>query len=40
VKLVYSEEAADRGAAQRRELEIKGLSRAAKRALCSQLMTE
>jgi predicted GIY-YIG superfamily endonuclease len=40
VKLIYSEEAADRGAAQRRELEIKGLSRAAKRALCSQLMTE
>jgi putative endonuclease len=35
VKLVYSEPAADRGAAQRREREIKGLPRAAKRALCA-----
>jgi predicted GIY-YIG superfamily endonuclease len=33
VKLVYSEAAADRGAALRRELQIKGLTRAAKRAL-------
>jgi len=33
VKLVYSESAADRGAAQRREWEIKSLPRAAKRAL-------
>ena len=33
VKLVYSESAADRGAALRRELEIKRLTRAAKRAL-------
>jgi len=33
VKLVYSESAPDRGAALRRELEIKGLTRAAKRAL-------
>jgi putative endonuclease len=40
VKLVYSESAVDRGAAQRRELEIKSLSREAKRALCRQLMTE
>ncbi len=40
VKLVYSEPAADRGAALRRELQIKRLPRAAKRALCSQLMTE
>ena len=40
VKLVYSERARDRGAAQRREHEIKRLPRAAKRALCSQLMTE
>jgi putative endonuclease len=40
VKLVYSEPAADRGAALRREFQIKRLSRAAKRALCSQLMTE
>jgi predicted GIY-YIG superfamily endonuclease len=44
VKLVYSESAADRGAALRRELEIKRLPRAAKRALCGQrgrqLMTE
>ena len=40
VKLVYSERARDRGAAQRREHEIKRLTRAAKRALCSQLMTE
>lgn len=34
VKLVYSESAADRGAAQRRELEIKRMPRAAKHALC------
>ncbi len=40
VKLVYSEAAADRGAAQRREHEIKRLPRTAKRALCRQLMTE
>lgn len=40
VKLVYSEQAADRSAAQRRELQIKRLPRAAKRALCTQLMTE
>jgi putative endonuclease len=40
VKLVYAEPAADRGAAQRRELQIKRLPRAAKRALCAQLMTE
>ena len=33
VKLVYSESALDRGAALRRELQIKGLTRAAKRAL-------
>ena len=33
VKLVYSESAADRGAALRREWEIKRLTRAAKRAL-------
>jgi len=33
VKLVYSESAADRGAALRREWEIKSLPRAAKRAL-------
>ena len=33
VKLVYSETAADRGAAQRREYEIRQLTRAAKRAL-------
>jgi putative endonuclease len=33
VKLVYSEAAMDRAAAQRREHEIKGLTRAAKRAL-------
>jgi predicted GIY-YIG superfamily endonuclease len=31
---------ADRAAAQRREHAIKRLSRAAKRALCAQLMTE
>jgi putative endonuclease len=36
VKLVYSESAADRAAAQRREREIKRLSRAAKRALCAR----
>ena len=40
VKLVYSERARDRGTAQRREHAIKRLPRAAKRALCSQLMTE
>jgi putative endonuclease len=40
VKLVYSERARDRGAAQRREHEIKRMPRAAKRALCRQLMTE
>lgn len=40
VKLVYSEPAANRAAAQRREHAIKRLSRAAKRALCGQLMTE
>jgi len=40
VTLVYSEPAADRGAALRREFEIKRLPRAAKRALCAQLMTE
>ena len=40
VKLVYSEPADDRAAAQRRELQIKRLPRTAKRALCSQLMTE
>ena len=40
VKLVYSEAAVDRGAAQRREHEIKRLPREAKRALCAQLMTE
>jgi putative endonuclease len=40
VKLVYSEPAADRAAAQRREHAIKRLPRAAKRALCRQLMTE
>jgi predicted GIY-YIG superfamily endonuclease len=40
VKLVYSEAAPDRGAAQRREHAIKRLPRAAKRALCAQLMTE
>jgi putative endonuclease len=40
VKLVYSEPARDRSAAQRREHEIKRMTRAAKRALCSQLMTE
>ena len=34
VKLVYSESAAGRGAAQRREIEIKRMPRAAKRALC------
>jgi putative endonuclease len=34
VKLVYAEPAADRGAALRREREIKRLPRAAKRALC------
>ena len=33
VKLVYSESALDRGAALRREIEIKSLTRAAKRAL-------
>ena len=33
VKLVYSESAPDRGAARRRELQIKRLTRAAKRAL-------
>jgi putative endonuclease len=37
VKLVYSESATDRGAAQRRELEIKRMPRAAKRALCKTL---
>lgn len=36
VKLVYSEAAADRAAAQRREWQIKRLSRAAKRALCGK----
>jgi putative endonuclease len=36
VKLVYSEPAADRGSAQRREHEIRRLSVAAKRALCSR----
>jgi putative endonuclease len=40
VKLVYEEPAVDRAAAQRREHEIKQLSRDAKRALCAQLMTE
>jgi putative endonuclease len=40
VKLVYSEQAADRAAAQRREFQIKRLPRMAKRALCRQLMTE
>ena len=40
VKLVYSEAAANRAAAQRREHAIKRLSRAAKRTLCGQLMTE
>jgi putative endonuclease len=35
VKLVYSETAADRGAALRREIEIKRLTRAAKRDLCA-----
>ena len=44
VKLVYSERAADRAAAQRREFQIKRLTPTAKRALCSkvrrQLMTE
>jgi putative endonuclease len=40
VKLVYSEPAADRAAAQRREHAIKRLPRAAKRELCRQLMTE
>lgn len=40
VKLVYSEPAVDRAAAQRREHAIKRLPRAAKRALCAQLMTE
>jgi predicted GIY-YIG superfamily endonuclease len=39
VKLVYSEAAVDRAAAQRREHEIKRLPRAAKRALCRQSMT-
>ena len=37
VKLVYKEPAADRAAAQRRELQIKRLSRDDKRALCAQL---
>jgi putative endonuclease len=36
VKLLYREPAADRGGAQRREHEIKRLSRAAKRALCKR----
>ena len=36
VKLVYREPAADRGAALRREHEIKRLPRAAKRALCAR----
>jgi predicted GIY-YIG superfamily endonuclease len=36
VKLVYQEVAVDRGAAQRREHEIKSLSRAAKSALFKQ----
>jgi len=36
VKLLYSEAAADRAAAQRREHVIKRLSRAAKRALCAR----
>jgi putative endonuclease len=40
VKLVYSERARDRSAAQRREHEIKRMPRAAKHALCRQLMTE
>jgi putative endonuclease len=40
VKLVYSEPAADRAAAQRREHAIKRLPRTAKQALCVQLMTE
>jgi putative endonuclease len=40
VKLVYSEPAEDRGAALRREFEIKRLPRAAKRALCAHSMTE
>jgi predicted GIY-YIG superfamily endonuclease len=40
VKLVYSEAAPDRAVAQRREYAIKRLSPVAKRALCSQLMTE
>jgi putative endonuclease len=35
VKLVYSEAASDRGAALRRELEIKRLPREAKCALCA-----
>jgi predicted GIY-YIG superfamily endonuclease len=39
VELVYKEPAADRAAAQRRELQIKRLSRDAKRALCAQLLT-
>jgi putative endonuclease len=37
VKLVYSETASDRGAALRREIEIKRLSRAAKRDLFQKL---
>jgi predicted GIY-YIG superfamily endonuclease len=37
VKLVYSEPAADRGAALRRELQIKRLPLAAKRALFAKL---
>jgi predicted GIY-YIG superfamily endonuclease len=40
VKLVYSEAAADRATAQRREHAIKRLSRAAKRALCARLRIE
>jgi len=36
VRLLYSEAAADRAAAQRREHAIKRLSRAAKRALCAR----
>jgi len=39
VKLVYSEKVRDRSAAQRREHEIKRLSRAAKRALSARSRT-
>lgn len=38
VKLVYTEAVADRAAAQRREFQLKRLTRGAKRALCAQFI--